>query len=582
MEAMENDKIKMDLIKKKLKTNNKSKFSDICCCIRFCSIVSKNSKEYSSKISILFQFIIFLIPIVCLIAGLLIILELYFFEEIFKLDYFTLIKEEFLRFFLTDLDDINFDLNKKKVSLAFEDISNVAFFKIYFEEMNKYGLLNNDSEKIFSNISDLDENIYKSLEFDNNTIYSIPKNMSYKYIDSRNDPLSEVAKLYYHLYPLIATEEYLTNSPINQSYLIAYEVYNHSNIVGDELYFNFPKITDDFIQNSNFFPYNNLISPRVEKINRFEIENETEFNKNWFIFFYSYYRLKDPYDLVINYFHLNENNKGHINKTNVVIMESYFFNNENKKYVINVVLFFNQKKSSLKQFEDSAFIVNEFLPNNKKYSDNKSYVINNNEITEFLLSSTVDEYFKYGLSYEDNNFFSEGVFYDTFEINKLYEPSNEYHIIDRFDFDIRFFTSFFFYTKLFEHCAPYETKTMETTHIDYLIFNVSQKIDKICGKFDFKKYLSSLKSNNIDCFNDKNLLYYSRENIESFSAEGLTLPYCICLPLYCIKNLNKDFDAENFEFVDEIIVPEKCENKLLYFKNRIKKNYESNKEEIKD
>ena len=135
----------------------------------------------------------------------------------------------------------------------------------------------------------------------------------------------------------------------------------------------------------------------------------------------------------------------------------------------------------------------------------------------------MDEYFKYGLSYDNGNFFSEGVFYDNIEINKLYEPSQEYHIIDRFDFDIRFFTTFYFYTKLFELSFPFQTQENETSHINYFIFNSSQEIKGICSKFNFKKYLTSLESNNVDCFIDKNLMFYSRENIESFSSEGLTL-----------------------------------------------------------
>ena len=48
--------------------------------------------------------------------------------------------------------------------------------------------------------------------------------------------------------------------------------------------------------------------------------------------------------------------------------------------------------------------------------------------------------------------------------------------------------------------------------------------------------MKALEDNDIDCFNEKNLLYYSKVNINSFFSEGVTLPECICLPLYCIKN----------------------------------------------
>jgi len=626
MEGTENNKMQKDLLKKKLKNTVNFNISNIFCCIKCCSFITKKYKEFSSKISILFQFILFLIPTLLLISGLLILLELYFFDNILKFDYYTVIKEEFLRYFLTDLDDINFDLNQKKTSLLFEDISNLIFFKIYFEELNSYGLLDNNSEKIFSDISEMDENIYKSIEL-NNTIFSIPKNMSYRFIDSRNDSLSELAKLYYHFYPLIATETNSVNTPINQSYLIAYEVDENNKTVGDELYFNFPRITDDFIQNNNFFPYNNFISPRIEKTCENEILNDilslsntdeeemlveeeeevreevgeegeeegeeeggkekveeekrngTVFNKNWFTFFDCIDRFQNNYDLYFNYFHLNENNRGSINKTNIVTLQSHLFNNENKKYIIDIIFFMGQKKLTTEAFEDSVFIVNKYIPNNKKYSDNQTYVISNNDITEIALSSQLDEYFHYGLSDENDNFYSEGVFYDNIDINKLYEPHEEYETIDGFYFDLRFFSSFYLYTKLFES-SSYDEKYMETDHINYFIFNDSQIIYDICSKFDFSRYMNSLESNDVDCFTDRNLLYYSRDNINNFFSEGLTLPYCICLPLYCIKNLNKNFNSDELEFVDEIILPEKCQNNLLFYNNGIEEDIGDDKETI--
>ena len=195
-------------------------------------------------------------------------------------------------------------------------------------------------------------------------------------------------------------------------------------------------------------------------------------------------------------------------------------------------------------------------------------MINNNDITEIALSSQLDQYFHYGLSSINDTFFSEGVFYDNIDINELYEPSNKYSTIDGFEFDLRYFSSFYLYTKLFEK-SSYTTEYMETDHISYYIFNDSQQINEICSNFDYSSYLDSLESNDINCFNDKNLLYYSRDNMNSYFSEGLTLPYCICLPFYCIKNLKNNFDRENPEFVEELILPEKCQNNLLYYNNEI-------------
>ena len=575
MEEKENNKAKEKLIKKKLKSTKSFSISNIFFCFKFISTLFTKCSECTSKFSILSQYILYLIPTLIIISGLLIVIHIFLFSEILKFDFYTVIKEEFLRYFITDLDDINYDLNKKRVSLFFEDISNSAFFKIYLEELNSYGLLNKDNEKIFPNISDFNQSLYSSLE-QYNTIFSIPQNMSYKYIDSRNDSLSELAKIYYYFYPLIASEANSAHTSINQTFLIAYEVNDKNETQGNELYFNFPRITDDFIQNNNFYPYNNLISPRVSKVsNCSDEENEEDkeeqpyIHDNWFLYYDCRYRVQNTTNYLVNFFHLNENNRGSINKTNVISMHSHLYNNESKKYVINIIFFMGQKKIGSGPFEDSVFIVNNYTYNkNKKYSDDQTYVINNNDITEVTLSSQLDQYFHYGLSSKNYNFFSEGVFYDNIDINELYEPSNKYSTIDGFEFDLRYFSSFYLYTKLFEK-SFYTSEYMETDHINYYIFNSSQQINEICSNFDYNSYIDSLNSNDINCFNEKNLLYYSRDNMNSFFSEGLTLPYCICLPLYCIKNLKSDFDRENPEFAEEIILPEKCQNNLLYYNNEI-------------
>ena len=575
-----NNKSKNKIIKQKLQ-NNKSTITNICCCFSFCSKFLIKIKECFSNTSILCQFLIFFLPIFIIFLLLIALIHISLFCEIYKFDFFTAIKEEFLRYFLTDLNDINFDLNKKKVSLLFEDISNMAFFKIYFEELNSYGLLNNDTEKIFPNISIYGENILESLQ-QINTIFSIPKEKANEFIDSRNDTLSELAKLYYYFFPLIETQSNTAEIFINQTFLISYQVDNNSDIEGEPLYFNYPRITDDFIQNNNFYPYNNLIAPRIANNKDCKLDEgpNNEINKvvneNWFIDFDCLFRKQQYYNFFITNLHLNENNRGTINKTNVVLMHTYLFNNENKKYIIDIIFFISQKIFDNKPFQDSVFLISSF-DNNIKYSDNQTYVINSNDIQEIALSSQLNKYFHYGLSSKDNLFYSEGVFYDNIDINQLSEPSKAYSTITGFDFDMRYFSSFYLYIKLFE-TSNYTREYMDTDQIYYYLFNSSEQIKQICENFDFNLYRNSLESNNIDCFNEKNLLYYSRENLKTFFAEGLTLPYCICLPLYCIKNLEEDFDVENVEFVEEMMLPELFQNNLLYYSNNIQEDNVKNKE----
>ena len=313
-----------------------------------------------------------------------------------------------------------------------------------------------------------------------------------------------------------------------------------------------------------------------------EEKEEVYKHDNWFIFYDYQFRNQNYSDLDMKTLHLNENNRGSINKTNINALQTFIINDENKKFIINIILFMGQKTYETQNIADSVFTIANYSFKSTKYSDNQTYALSFNDITELALSTELEEYFHYGLSSKDYNFYSEGVFYDNIDINELYEPSYKFSTIEGFEFDMRYFSSFYLYVKLFEY-SKYTIEYMETDHINYYIFNNSLSIKEICSKFNFKLYLDSFKDSDINCFDEKNLLYYSKENIDTFFSEGLTLPYCICLPLYCIKNLDNDFDIDNIEFVDEIILPEKCQNNLLYYNNEIDDDSRKTKnKDIKD
>ena len=581
MEGKENNKTSKEFIKKNSKHNTSNNIN-IFCCFKFCSTLFKKIKKCSINISILNQFIIIFVPYTMIISGLIMIIHLYLFSNSLKFDFYTVIKDEILKYTITDLDDINLHLNNKKFSLLFEDFSNLIFFKLYFNELNSYGLFDNDMEKIFPNISNISENYYQSIEF-YNTFFAIPKDKSKKYIDERNDSLSELAKIYYHFFPIIESESVSSGSFINQTFLISYEVDTNNEINGNKLYFNFPRIADEFIINNNFYPYNNLIAPRVAnlqecgKYNNIDThsnkdrlnEDITEiYNENWFFYYDCQFRTQNNLNFNVNYFHLNENDKNGLNKTTIIAMHSDLYNNENKRYIINIIYFLGQANLEVGPFKDSIFLISNDTYNNRKYSDNQTYVINNNDITEIALSSQLNQYFHYGFTSKVENFLYQGIYYDNIDINDLCEPSRKFTTIEIFNADLRYFSSFYLYTKLFE-TSNFSVEFYEVDQINYYIFNDSKQINNVCSKFDFNLYLSILDSNDIDCFDNKNLLYYSKDNLKSFFSKGLSLPYCICLPLYCIKNLEKDFGFFKPEFVNEIILPEKCQNKLLYYNNNL-------------
>ena len=77
-----------------------------------------------------------------------------------------------MRYFITDLDDISFELNKRKIATLFDDTANSVFFKIFFQELKEYGLFDEDEEKIFPNISQQDEKIFSLLKNNNSITFS--------------------------------------------------------------------------------------------------------------------------------------------------------------------------------------------------------------------------------------------------------------------------------------------------------------------------------------------------------------------------------------------------------------------------
>ena len=552
---------------------------DFCRCLFKCfSFIINKILNFKAHCSILNQFFLFLLPLSHLICLGLILIHLYIFDGIFKFDYYYVIKEEFLRYLITDIDDVHFELSRNEINSQFEEIGNIMFFNIYYGELISLGIL--DEEKIFPNISNISKDFYYFLDQvllieKAINIFSIQPDLAQKHIDARNDSLSELAKIYFHFYPIISYEFYSIQTFINQTYLIAYELDDdNKKIKGKELYFNFPRINDDFLENDNFHAYNNYISPKIMNIYQnysTELINDSYYFDNWFFKKDFTFRqsASDNNDYRMDFFHLNSNHEGNINKSNVLVLDSLYKNNLGKKFIVHIIYFIEQKKLQIGPFDHSVFIITNMteLFDNEKYSDNLTFVASQNDITEISLSSIVEEYFHYGMISNNNNFYDKGVFYDNIDINILAEPTKYYYTIKGFNIDIRYFSSFYLFTKLSQRSSHFKNYSEQENVYTYY-FNESWHIKDICSKYNFTIYKSYLDSYNINCLDSKNLMYYSKKNnVHNSIAKEVSFPFCICLPLYCIKNLENNFDTNNFEYADEILLPEKCQNNLQFYEN---------------
>ena len=253
-----------------------------------------------------------------------------------------MIKDEYLQYLITDVDDQRFELRLNEIKTHFDDKGNIFFFKFYFEELISLGLLDEDEVKIFPNISDLSESLYKSVDkmSESNNIYTIPTNLSKVYIDERNDTFSELSKLYFHFYPIMSLEGFKGNSYINQTYLIAYQIDDDNHLLGNELYFNFPRLNREYLKDNIFCPGNHYISPIISKqeIEEYKLIDNLYYQENWFAEQDYNFRKSssEEHDLKISFWHLNDISASTLAKSYIYTLQTYI-KRKGKKFIINII-----------------------------------------------------------------------------------------------------------------------------------------------------------------------------------------------------------------------------------------------------
>ncbi len=536
-----------------------------------------------SRLTILCQYLIFVIPLSFLMYFILIVIHYHAFEKIIKFDFFVAIKNSYLNYLTVDLDDIHFEIGSLEIKSSFEELEGFYFFRIYFKELISMGLLN-ETSKIYPNISDYSETLYESLNEYQNIIkmssdYSIPQNYSKIYIDNRKDGFSEIAKLYYHLFPTISFELYNRELYVNQSFLIMYEFDNSTyNVKNDYLYFSFPRYSYEGADKlSNFYQDNSHISPTISLKNNVthgKKENDTFYNENWFV--------KQDYDFrvlsskqisnKISIFHLNYNYFGKLNKTNIISIQNYeTFNNKN--YIINYIFFINQNSLKQESFDYSTFLIYNNscklkMEERERYSDNQTYSIFKSNIIELTLSANLSKYFHYGMYDKNNNFYKNAISFDSFDIENLGEPVNYYNTTEKFNIDLRYFSSLYLYTLLFIN-SEYNQSINDETYQIQINFEEKNNITKnICKEYNYSSYIEYLENEKINCKNIQNLQYYSQRKVPKTKPlyNFMFMPYCICLPLYCLKE-----DSNWTKFSDNISLPDRCQNYYKYYDNGMNK-----------
>ena len=144
-------------------------------------------------------------------------------------------------------------------------------------------------------------------------------------------------------------------------------------------------------------------------------------------------------------------------------MNTFYKNNIGKRFIINIIYYIGQKKWEINPFDHSIFLISNSSKRKSsiKFSDYKSFVIMENDITEISLSSLINDYFHSGLISNNNNYYSKGINYDSLDLNLFSELSYYYNTLKGFNIDLRYFSSFYLYAKLFQKSSFFYKKFVQ-------------------------------------------------------------------------------------------------------------------------
>ena len=553
-----------------------------------------------SKCSILIQFPLSLILISIIMILFIFMIHIYFYSDLYVFNFSKVFKDEFLDLYITDIDDLKTELTPIIVKETEIDIENQLFFQVYFTELAHSGIMN-VSKNFFPSFSENpgSTSLFSKLNNIKNTDsnFEIPLDKSQQEMeDSYEDNLGNFAKIYYYMFPYIWYKSLMTNSYINQSFFTANQMDSF-----DYLFFRYPKEVIKERLTNNFIPTDYLMNPIIGGyFPILDIFQNDLFNRVGWAFClvddFSEEINKTKYDFLTNItlVHLNKESDGSINKTFITCAEQYI-RYDNRDFIIYISFYWNQ--SNLKdQNNDYTFLIikdnftgllaDENLT--RKFSDNKSYVSVISDTTEYALSDMDFKLFHLNIYNIDFNFYTNGISYDSFNLDYLNDYSKYYSVGKKIGNYFKYYVTLYLYKRLFQNVKYTKIKKNRDTIFLYNFKN-KDKIKQICEKIDFDSYRNYLSDTGIDCWNERTKKYFNKEKFLFTSLINDTntiepiYPDCTCLPLFCLKNYeNLDVNLNNLEFVDEINLPNKCQNKFFKKDNSTSKTEYPGNNKISD
>ena len=558
----------------KMSSSTLNNFKDIVLWI-FNSVV-----DFFSKCSMLVHFLVILVPISVLFIFVIFFLHIKFYDQLFRYNYYKGVKEEFLDGYITEIDDMQSTLEVLIIKENYLDFENLLFFEVYYSELISLGLLDEENYT-FPGISENSDTLYSFYQNgSDNCDYTIPKEEAQKYLDNRNDSLKELAKIYYYMLPVINYGFKFMGVTINQTFLIAYEFGNDKKIIGNDLFFAFPK-TNFSTKAHNFVVSHRYLNPLVvrDEYNESELIDDSYYKENFFekkdYEFRKNIKIENNTSFSkISLSHFNYELNGNITKSILSTLQLYI-NHNGKNYIINIIVTIQEKEIKNDAIEYSAFI---YHPDDnissfekEKYSDSETFLISNQNFIEYSLTTLDSKYFHYGLHDNNNNFYKNGVFFDSFNFDFLSSPLNHYSTVDGYGVDLKYLSSLYLYAKIYQNVNITSFYQKQNEELILNTFEDDEKIKEICRITNLSGIIQYLKNEeDLNCWEDQNDIYFSNYKDKKL-FEIYSLPYCSCLPLYCLNNFkklkNNDYKFSDDDITGKINLPNKCQNSFKYYSN---------------
>ena len=208
--------------------------------------------KFVASCSVLTQLTIFLIPFSLACISAIFFIHYFFFTILYEFNFYKGIKEEFMDYYITEMDDVLSELDSFIIKENYIDTEDLLFFDVYYKELASNGLLDNPDRRTIPNISPYSETLYKiyddlARELNTQDFFTIPEKKAKENIDERKgDSIGELAKLYYYMQPIMGSGAFSSKIIINQTFFIAYEFEENRKIKQKELFFTIPRKGDAF------------------------------------------------------------------------------------------------------------------------------------------------------------------------------------------------------------------------------------------------------------------------------------------------------------------------------------------------